>query len=128
MRASELSFTFSAGSEEDHESAARKRRGRHKRALDSARKLRRSTRLAEKECPNYEDPSAKASRVQAARVDFSGASRRLRQALLKTHLLSYPDLPSGDDDGLDEVAAACGASEEELAALAEARLEPQDLP
>lgn len=62
MRASELSFTFGAGSE----SAARKRRGRHKRALDSARKLRRSTRLAEKECPNYEDPSAKASRVQAA--------------------------------------------------------------
>jgi hypothetical protein len=58
------------------------------------RKLRPSTRLAEKERPNFEDPSAsRASRVQVARVDFSGASRRLRQALLKTHLLSNPGLP-----------------------------------
>ena len=99
-----LVFSFGAGSEEHHESTARKRCARRKRAIGSARKLRPSTRLAEKERPNFEDPSpSSASRVQVARVDFSGASRRLRRALLKTHLLSNPDLLSGDDDHDDSL-------------------------
>lgn len=112
-------FTLGAGTEEEHETTARKRRARHKRAVDSARKLRRSTRLAEKEHPTYEDPSSKASRVQQARVDFAGASRRLRAALSKTHLLSDPYLPTADLQVLADVAAAYGASEEDMAALQE---------
>ncbi|XP_066354660.1 uncharacterized protein [Miscanthus floridulus] len=70
-------FTFGAGTDEEHESSAHKRRARRKRAVDCTRKLRRSTRLAEKERSDFEDPSDRASRVQAARVDFSGASRLL---------------------------------------------------
>jgi hypothetical protein len=117
-------FTFGAATEEEHESTARKRRARHKRAMDFARKLRRSTRLAEKECPTYEDPSTKASRVQQARVDFSGASRRLRATLSKTHLISEPYLPIAELQALADVAMACGASEEDTAALQEEFGEP----
>jgi hypothetical protein len=42
---------------------ARKRCVRRKRAIDSTKKLRRSTRLTEKEQPMYEDPSMEAERV-----------------------------------------------------------------
>lgn len=78
-----------------------------------------STRLAEKEQPNYEDPATKASRVQQAKIDFTGASRRLRRAISKTLLISNPLIPNADSEALAEVAAACGASEEDVAALRE---------
>jgi uncharacterized protein YbaA (DUF1428 family) len=113
-----------ATTEDEHESTARKRRARRKRALDSARKLRRSTRLAEKERPTYEDPNSKATRVQQARVDFFGASRWLHAALSKTHLISDPYLPNADLQALADVAVACGASKEDTAALREVSGEP----
>ncbi|KAJ1268962.1 hypothetical protein BS78_07G173400 [Paspalum vaginatum] len=71
---------------------------RKKRVVDSAKK-RRSSRLRAKEQERYEDPTDKASRVQAARVDFSG-----------------------DEDDLGEVVAACGATEEELVGLVEPKV------
>lgn len=117
-------FTFRAGTEDEHESTAHKRRARRKRAIDSARKLRRSTRLAEKERSTYEDLNSKATRVQQVWVDFSGASRRLRAALSKTHLLSDPYLPTADLQALADVAVACGASDKDTAALREELGEP----
>lgn len=69
---------FSAGgrTEEEHESRAQKRSVRRKRAKDSARKLRRSLRLKEKEEATFELPEDKAARVQQAKFDCSvcGAS------------------------------------------------------
>ncbi|XP_066361476.1 uncharacterized protein [Miscanthus floridulus] len=64
---------FSAGgrTEEEHESRAQKRSVRRKRAKDSARKLRRSLRLKEKEEATFELPEDKAARVQQAKFDFS---------------------------------------------------------
>jgi hypothetical protein len=97
---------------EEHESLARKRRARRKRAADSAHKLRRSTRFMAKEEPNFELPATKAACVQTAKFDFSGASRRLRVALACSKLLSDPTSPSGDDSAL-----ACGAMEEEQSSL-----------
>ena len=111
--------TFGAASEVEHESVARKRRVRRKRAIDSTKKLRRSTRLAEKEQPMYEDPSTKAERIQVARVDFSGASRRLRAAISKTHLLTNPSSPLTDVQSQADSASACGASEDDLTKLSE---------
>jgi hypothetical protein len=68
--------------ESEHVSRAQKRRARRKRARDSAHKIRRSLRLKEKEEANFELPEEKAARVQQAKFDFSGASRRLRNALI----------------------------------------------
>ena len=108
--------SFSAGghTEEEHESRAQKRRARRKRARDTARKLCRSSRLLAKEEPCFEHPEDKAARVQQAKFDFTGASRRLRTAISRSYLPFYP---SGDDESLYEIADACGASIEELAAI-----------
>jgi hypothetical protein len=103
--------------EEENESHAQKRRVRCKRARDSAHKLRRSTRLMEKEEPSFERPEDKAARVQQAKFDFSGASRRLRNAISCSYLLSDNYYPSGDADSLTDIATACGASEEELTSI-----------
>jgi hypothetical protein len=63
------------------------------------------------------------ARVQMAKFDFSGASRRLRAALSRSKLLTDPTTP---DDGciLVEIAAACGATEEEQASLTGATATP----
>lgn len=53
--------TFRAGTEDEHEDVAWKRRAMRKRALDSTCKLRRSTRLAEKEQPIFEQVKAQHS-------------------------------------------------------------------
>jgi hypothetical protein len=74
--------------EEENESHAQKRRARCKRARDSAHKLRRSTRLMEKEEPSFECPEDKAARVQQAKFDFSGASCRLRNAISFSYLIT----------------------------------------
>jgi hypothetical protein len=70
-----------------------------------------------KEEPSFELPAAKAARVQIAKFDFSGASRRLRAALAHSKLLSDPTSPSGDDSILVEIAVACGTMKEEQASL-----------
>jgi hypothetical protein len=101
----------------EHESLARKRRARRKREVDSAHKLRRSTRLMAKEEPNFKLPAAKAARVQTAKFDYSGVSRRLCAALARSKLLSDPTSPSSDDSTLVEIAAACGATDEEQASV-----------
>lgn len=74
-------------------------------------------RLKEKEEANFEPPEEKAARVQQAKFDFTGASRRLRNALSRSYLLSDNYYPSSDDESLTDIAAACGASEEELAGI-----------
>lgn len=60
--------TFSAGghTEEEHESHTQKRHARRKRAKDTARKLRKSSRLMAKEEPSFELPEDKVVRVQQA--------------------------------------------------------------
>jgi Fe-S cluster assembly ATPase SufC len=94
--------------EVEHESRAQKRRARRKRARDSARKLRRSLRLKEKEEPGFELPEDKAARVQQAKFDFSGASRRLRNILSNSYLTSPDFYVSDDTESLLDIAAACG--------------------
>lgn len=118
--------TFTAGghTEEEHESRVQKKRARCRRAKDSARKLRRSLRLKEKEEAGFELPEAKAARVQQAKFDFTGASRRLRNALSHSYLLSDNHYYSDDDESLTEIAAACGASKEELAGISGATASP----
>jgi hypothetical protein len=55
--------------------------------------------------------------VQHAKFDFSGASRRLRNVLSKSYLVS-PEFHSSDDtESLLDIAAACGATEEEAAMI-----------
>jgi hypothetical protein len=115
----EVPLNLSAGghTEGEHESHAQKRHARRKRAKDSAHKLHRSLRLKEKEEASLELLEDKAARVQQAKFDFNGASRRLRNALSCSHLLSDNYYPSGDDESLTDIAAACGASKEELTGL-----------
>jgi hypothetical protein len=110
-------FLVEAHTDEEHESLARKRRARRKRVMDSAHNLHRSSRLMAKEEPNFEPPAAKAARVQTAKFDYSGASRRLCAALARSKLLSDPTTPDDDVGNLVEIATACGATEEEQASL-----------
>jgi hypothetical protein len=103
--------------EVEHDSRAQKRWARRKRARDSARKLRRSLRLKEKEELGFELPEDKAARVQQAKFDFSGASRRLRNILSTSYLTSPQYYASDDTDSLLDIVAACGATEEEAAVI-----------
>lgn len=61
-----------------------------------------------------------------ARVDFSSASRCLRAAISKTHLLTNPSSPLADVQSLANVASACGASESNLTKLCEELLVQPD--
>ena len=90
-----------------HETRSQKRRARRKRAKDSARALRRSVRLMEKEEAGFEMPKDKAARVQQAKFDFSGASRRLRNALSRSYLFSDTFSSSDKTESLRDIAAAC---------------------
>lgn len=110
-------FSIGADPDEEHLSRAQMRRAHRKRARDSARKLRRSLRLKEKEEASYEHPEDKAARVQGAKFDYSGASRRLRNALPHSYLISESLRPDDDDDNLSEIAAACGAEDDEVAGV-----------
>lgn len=77
-----------------------------------------------KEEPSFELPEDKAARVQQAKFDFAGASRRLRNAISRSYLLTDPYYPSGDDESLYEIAEACGANNEELASISGAAKTP----
>ena len=110
-------FTTGGRTDLQHESRAQKRRARRKRAKDSASKLRRSLRLMEKEEAGFELPEDKAARVQQSKFDFSGASRRLRNALSHSYLTFDNHYPSDDTESLLDIAAACGANEEEMAEI-----------
>ena len=115
---SPILFTAAEDTEPEHMSRARKRRARRKRAKDTANKLRRSQRHQEKEEGGFELPEDKAARVQRAKFDFSGASRRLRNSLSRSYIISHDFSLSDDADSLMDIAAACGASEEECAGIA----------
>jgi hypothetical protein len=73
--------TLTLLSDTEHENTARKRKVRHKRLVDLDRNTRRSARLMAKEPSTFEKPQAKAARVNAALVDFEGASQRFHDAL-----------------------------------------------
>jgi hypothetical protein len=103
--------------DKEQESRAKKRRARRRKAKESARALRRSLRLQEKEEPGFELPEAKAARVQEAKFDFSGMSRRLRNALSRSYLASADPSSSDDNENLRDIAVACGATEEEAAEI-----------
>jgi type IV secretory pathway VirB9-like protein len=53
--------------------------------------------------PNFELPEDKAARGQQAKFDFTIASRRLRNAISHSHLLSDPYYLSSDDESLLEI-------------------------
>jgi hypothetical protein len=113
---------------EEQEVRAAKKRTMRKKAKNSARKLRRSMRLKEKERANFELPEDKAARVQKAKFDFEGASQRLRNALSNSYLLSSDgSCTSGGEESLVEIAAACGASEEEQASLSGVTAMPSEM-
>lgn len=95
--------------DEEHPTRTKKQRALRKRAKDSARKLRRSSRLQAKEVLSFELPEDKAERVQQAKFDYTGASRRLRRAISRSYLLADPYYhPSGGEESLREIAHACG--------------------
>jgi hypothetical protein len=71
-------FSSLAFASKVHEDVARKQRVRRKRAVDSAFKARRSSRLASKEPDNFVSMLSKAKAVKASRFDLSGDSPRLR--------------------------------------------------
>ncbi|CAN6334113.1 unnamed protein product [Urochloa humidicola] len=76
--------------EEEHEVSIRKKRVCRKRAADSASKQHRSRRLAAKEIPFYEDATTKATRVKAAQLDMSKASKCMKKAIDASEILSRP--------------------------------------
>lgn len=117
-----------APTEEDHVSRAQKQRVRRKRAQNNAHKLRRSTWLMAKEEASFEAPKEKAARVQQAKFNFTSASRHLRDAISRSYLLVNPLSPSDVDHSLCEIAAACGASEEEVANISGATASPSTGP
>lgn len=78
---SQLLWQLTLVSDTEHENIARKRKVRHKRLVDLDRNTRRSARLMAKEPSTFEKPEAKAARVNAALVDFEGASQHLHDAL-----------------------------------------------
>lgn len=121
-------FTAAASTEGEHESRAQKRRTRRKRATDSARKLRRSLRLKEKEKADFELPEDKALRVQHAKFDYTGASWQLRNVISKSYLISDYPYPSDDDQSLYDIAAACGANAEEIDEINDATAGPSTAP
>lgn len=71
--------------EEEHEVVTRR-----KRVVDSASKRRHSLCLTAKEAPFYESATSKASRVQAAKLDLSEASTRMKAALDTAGVLERP--------------------------------------
>lgn len=109
---------------DEHEHAARKRRGLRKRAVDSEFvEGRRSLRLAGKEPAAYVKMLERAKAVKAARFDSSKGSPRLRAAIRAAGI--------GEDDGvvppmplrlLQELGAPCGVDPDALAAGARAEV------
>jgi hypothetical protein len=110
-------FSAGATTEVEHGSRAQKRRALCQRTKDTARKLRRSQRLKDKEEEEFELPEEKAARVQRAKFYFSGASRRLRKAFTNSYLVSDYPYPSDDDHSLFDIAAACGATADEISEI-----------
>nr|CAB3460157.1 unnamed protein product [Digitaria exilis] len=94
--------------EEEHEVSIRRRRTRHKRAADSASKIRRSHRLAAKEVPFYMDAVTKASRVKAEKMNITGASNRMKVALEQATILERPPPPRIKVSKLKCLGRVCG--------------------
>lgn len=76
--------------------------------MDSASKLRRSTRLAANEDPFYTDATSKATRVKAAQLDLSKAFERMKAAVQSSGLLQRPPAPKIKTDKLRALGRICG--------------------
>ncbi|KAM3262261.1 hypothetical protein ACQJBY_052770 [Aegilops geniculata] len=108
--------------DEDHEHAALKRRGRHKRAVDTNHTGRRSSRLARKEPSGYVKMLDRAKAAKAARFDTSKGSPRLRAAVRAAGIGIDDGAPAplslcqlcalGEPCGIDLDALAAGARAE----------------
>jgi hypothetical protein len=96
------------GGMEVHEDSARKQRVRKKRAVDSAFKARRSSRLAAQENPLFVSMTNKAKALKEARFDLSGGSLRLRSAAEAAGLTSTAVPGPIPVPQLKALAAACG--------------------
>jgi hypothetical protein len=106
-------------SDAEHESSARKARVRRKRAVDSAFRARRSSRLAAKEAPHFETMLAKAKAAKASRFNVAGGSPRFQAAAIAAGF-------SGDDapgpiplPRLGELATVCGVDPDAVDAVEE---------
>jgi hypothetical protein len=108
-----------------HENKERKRRVWAKRAVDSAKKLRRSNRLAAKEEANFVDMVSKAIKAKAASFDLSTATADITFALNESGLADRPEVPHEDADALAAVALACGADEEAAASISDDEVTPK---
>ena len=73
-----------------HELSRRKMRGRKRRILHSVHKECRSARLAAKEPAVYVGAVDKASRVKEAKLNMSGVSRSLSEAMVESGILHRP--------------------------------------
>jgi hypothetical protein len=76
--------------EEEHEVSVRRRGARRKRLVDSARKERRSSRLAAKEPAVYVDATSKATAAKAAKLDLTSASTSMKAAVMDSGILQRP--------------------------------------
>jgi len=95
--------------EGEHEVSIRRHRGRRKQAQDSTARTRcRSTRLAAKEDPFYNDATSKATRVKAAQLDLVRASDRMKEALACSGVLERPAPPKIASRKLHLLGRVCG--------------------
>jgi hypothetical protein len=59
----------------------------------------------------------RAACIQQAKFNYTGASRRLHDAISQSYLLCDSYYSLGDDESLTEIAATCGPSEEVMAII-----------
>jgi hypothetical protein len=100
-----------------HEDSARKQRVRQKRAVDSAFRARRSSRLAAKEAPMFVSMVNKAKAMKASRFDLTGGSPRLRSAAEVAGFASSSAPGPIPMPKLKALAAACGIDPEAVASV-----------
>jgi hypothetical protein len=105
-------------SDDEHESVARKQRVRRKSAVASAFKARRSSRLAEKEAPNFVSVLSKAKAIKASRFDLSESSSRFRAAAEAAGFGGSSDPGPIPLPRLKALAAACGVNPDVVAEAA----------
>jgi hypothetical protein len=79
-----------------------------KRATNSASRIRRSRRLAAKGNPFHVDATTKALRLNAAQLDLSKASERMKTALADSHLLEIPPPTKIPSSRLPCLGRVCG--------------------
>jgi hypothetical protein len=102
---------------DEHEDSVRKQRVRQKRAVDSAFRARRNSRLAAKEAPMFVSMVNKAKAMKASRFDLTGGSPRLRSAAEVAGFASSSAPGPIPVPKLKALAAACGVDPEAVASV-----------